>query len=207
VASFDSRLAPEHRLPAAQEDGTHAMAWLRADADPWLADAARVFAGGNVAHHVAVKFGKTGLDAPVRLRGSVLITPAVTGATRTRAELAPCPPDAALTADMIDGYARLFLPDGGTKDHPAVNLAGSEVPPLAAVPMAPMLVVEAEHNVLRDRHAHYARRMKEGWGKRVEYAELAGVGHGFLDAERRRAGPDGPPVRRRAHGLRVGPLG
>jgi acetyl esterase/lipase len=189
VVSFDSRLAPEHRIPAAQEDGARAMAWLRADADPWLADLARVFvagdsAGGNVAHHVAVRFGKTGLGAPVRLRGSVLVTPAVTGAARTRAELAPCPPDdAALTADMIDSYARLFLPDGATKDHPAVNLAGPEAPPLAAVPMAPMLVVAAERDVLRDRHAHYARRMEEEWGKRVEYAELPGVGHGFLDAD------------------------
>ncbi|GJN24579.1 hypothetical protein PR202_gb12328 [Eleusine coracana subsp. coracana] len=185
VVSFDYRLAPEHRLPAAQDDGASAMAWLKTHADPWLADAAdfaRVFvagdsAGGNVAHHVAVRFGKTGLGPQVRLRGSVLVTPAVTGATRTRAEI-ECPHD---DADVVDGYARLFLPDGATKDHPVVNLAGPEAPPLDAVPMAPVLVVAAERDVLRERHAQYARWMKEEWGKEVEYVELAGVGHGFLD--------------------------
>ncbi|RLN33415.1 putative carboxylesterase 15 [Panicum miliaceum] len=41
----------------------------------------------------------------------------------------------------------------------------------------------AERDVLRDRHAQYARRIKEEWGKEVEYAELAGVGHGFSEAE------------------------
>ncbi|XP_066320133.1 carboxylesterase 15-like [Miscanthus floridulus] len=41
VLSFDHRLAPEHRLPAAHEDGVRAMSWLHfTAADPWLADVA-----------------------------------------------------------------------------------------------------------------------------------------------------------------------
>uniref|UniRef100_A0A0A9EI07 Alpha/beta hydrolase fold-3 domain-containing protein n=1 Tax=Arundo donax TaxID=35708 RepID=A0A0A9EI07_ARUDO len=48
--------------------------------------------------------------------------------------------------------------------------------------MAPVLVVAGERDVLRDRNAQYARRMKEEWGKDVEYVELAGVGHGFFQA-------------------------
>ncbi|KAL6647016.1 hypothetical protein ACP70R_014453 [Stipagrostis hirtigluma subsp. patula] len=189
VLSFDYRLAPEHRLPAAQEDGAGAMSWLRARAaaDPWLADAAdfsRVFvagdsAGGNIAHHVAAKFGKTGLFPPLRLRGHVLLMPGMVGEARTRAEL-ECPADAFLTTEMCDRYARLSLPAGATRDHPAINPAGPEAPALGAVEMAPVLVVAAERDVLRDRNAQYARRMKEEWGKDVEYAELAGVGHGFF---------------------------
>ncbi|CAN6165207.1 unnamed protein product [Urochloa humidicola] len=182
VISFDYRLAPEHRLPAAIDDGEEAMAWLRAHAahDPWLADDAdfsRVFvagasAGGNIAHHIASTFGKSGLGAPVRIRGAILLTPAMSGEARTH-----------LTADMVDRYARLFLPAGATRDHPAITLVGPRAPALAAVAMPPMLVVAAERDVLRERHAQYARRMKEEWGKKVEYVELAGVGHGFSEAD------------------------
>jgi acetyl esterase/lipase len=77
VLSAGYRLAPEHRLPAAVDDGAGFMRWLRgqsssadaadadADAWAWLADAAdlgRVFvtgdsAGATIAHHLAVRAG------------------------------------------------------------------------------------------------------------------------------------------------------
>ncbi|TXG63888.1 hypothetical protein EZV62_010882 [Acer yangbiense] len=62
-------LAPEHRLPAAIEDGLSVMKWLQAqalgDCDGWLdtceVDFSRVFVmddscSANIAHHLAVKF-------------------------------------------------------------------------------------------------------------------------------------------------------
>ncbi|KAF8732219.1 hypothetical protein HU200_016194 [Digitaria exilis] len=197
VVSFDYRLAPEHRLPAAIDDGASAMAWLRAHAahDPWLADDAdfaRVFvsgasAGGNIAHHIAARFGKSGLGAPIRIRGALLLTPAIASAARTRAEAASAATRNAageLTGDMIEKYARLFLPAGATWDYPAINLTGGpEAAALGAVAMAPVLVVAAQRDVLRERQAEYARRMKGEWGKEVEYVEVAGVGHGFSEAD------------------------
>ncbi|CAL5066968.1 unnamed protein product [Urochloa decumbens] len=194
VLSFDYRLAPEHRIPAAQEDGAKAMSWLRATVaggDPWLAglaDFGRVFvagdsARGNIAHHIAATFGKIGLVPAVRIRGAVLIVPAMAGEARTRGEL-ECPPGAFLTTVTCDKYCRLALPSGATRDHPAINPAGPEASPaLAVAEMAPLLVVAAERDVLRDRNAEYARRMEEEWGKEVEFVELAGVEHGFFSRD------------------------
>jgi acetyl esterase/lipase len=189
VLSFDYRLAPEHRLPAAQEDGARAMIWLRSAAtDPWIADAAdfaRVFvagdsAGGNIAHHVAVALGKSGLGPPVvRIRGALLLGPAMAGESCTRAEL-ECPRDAFLTTEMCDRYARLALPDGADRDDPVISPAGPRAPGLEAMEMAPVLVVAGGRDVTRDRNKQYARRMKEEWGKEVEYVEVADADHGFF---------------------------
>jgi acetyl esterase/lipase len=80
---------------------------------------------------------------------------------------------------QLGGPIRLILPDGATRDHPAINLTGPEAPGLEAVEMGPVLVVSAEHDILRDRNAHYANRMKE-WGKEVELVEFAGEQHVFF---------------------------
>uniref|UniRef100_J3MIR2 Alpha/beta hydrolase fold-3 domain-containing protein n=1 Tax=Oryza brachyantha TaxID=4533 RepID=J3MIR2_ORYBR len=94
-----------------------------------------------------------------------------------------CRPDAFLTAEMSDKYARLILPEGATKDYPVLNPAGPEAPGLEAVAMAPVLVVAAEHDILRDRNEHYARRMMDEWGKKVEFVEFAGEQHGFFEVD------------------------
>lgn len=71
VIEPDYRLAPEHRLPAALEDACCALKWLQGQAimhanvmDTWLGevDFDRVFvlgysSGGNLAHHLAARFG------------------------------------------------------------------------------------------------------------------------------------------------------
>lgn len=116
VVSPDYRLAPENRLPAAVEDGFAAVRWLQAQAvageerDRWLTDVAdfgHVFvsgdsAGGNIAHHLAVRLGSGSpqLD-PVRVRGYVLLAPFFGGTVRTKSE-ADGPKDAFLNWELID---------------------------------------------------------------------------------------------------------
>ncbi|KAK6163666.1 hypothetical protein DH2020_000530 [Rehmannia glutinosa] len=115
VVAPDYRLAPENRLPAAIEDGYAALKWLKDQAvaeepDAWLADVAdfsRVFisgdsAGGNIAHHLAVRLGAgSGELAPVRVRGYVFLAPFFGGTVRTRFE-AEGPKEAFLNIDLID---------------------------------------------------------------------------------------------------------
>ncbi|XP_072957560.1 strigolactones hydrolase CXE15-like [Typha angustifolia] len=188
VASVDYRLAPEHKLPAAIQDGAASLLFLRDQwaSDAWLAehaDPARVFlsgesAGGNITHHMAVQFGPTGLN-PIRIRGSILLMPAFGGVERTKSEL-ECDKDSFLSLEQADQYCRLMLPRGATRDYPVFNPAGPEGPNLEAVETGPMLLVVAEKDMLKDREVEYARRMREEWGKHVEVAEFEGQQHGFF---------------------------
>ncbi|KAL6880184.1 hypothetical protein ACP4OV_011749 [Aristida adscensionis] len=187
VLSAGYRLAPEHRLPAALDDGAGFLRWLRdqsvnAGADGWLtaaADFGRVFvtgdsAGGTIAHHLAVRAAD--LD-PVTVRGYVLLMPFFGGVRRTPSE-ATCPAEAFLNLDLFDRFWRLSLPAGATRDHPAANPFGPESPALDAVDLPPVLVVAGGLDMMRDRAADYAGRLAV-MGKPVELAEFAGEPHGF----------------------------
>ncbi|KAG2631771.1 probable carboxylesterase 15 [Panicum virgatum] len=203
VLSAGYRLAPEHRLPAAVDDGAGFLRWLReqsanpAAADAWLAEAAdfgRVFitgdsAGGTIAHHLAARAGLAaavtkrgepgpGPDVdPVTVRGYVLLMPFFGGVRRTRSE-AECPAEVLLNLDLFDRFWRLSLPAGATRDHPAANPFGPDSPGLAAADLRPVLVVAGGLDMMRDRAVDYAERLA-AMGKPVELAEFAGEPHGF----------------------------
>ncbi|CAD6221083.1 unnamed protein product [Miscanthus lutarioriparius] len=197
------RLAPEHRLPTAVDDGVGFLRWLSrlsaqstmdAAADGWLtkaADFGRVFvtgdsAGGTIAHHLAVraglaatKRGEVDLDLrPVTVRGYVLLMPFFGGVRRTRSE-AECPAEVLLNLDLFDRFWRLSLPAGATRDHQAANPFGPDSPELGSVDFrAPVLVVVGGLDMMRDRTVDYAERLA-AMGKPVELVEFAGKPHGF----------------------------
>ncbi|XP_062185020.1 carboxylesterase 15-like [Phragmites australis] len=192
VLSIQYRLAPEHRLPAAIEDGATFLSWLRvqaalgAGAEPWLAesaDFARTFvsgvsAGANLAHHVVVQTA-TGqiVLGPVRLAGYVLLSAFFGSVERTAMESDP-PADVSLTVAMSDQLWRMALPVGATRDHPLANPFGPGSPSLEPVALPPALVVAPGRDVLRSHVLRYAARLKE-MGKAVELAEFKGEQHGF----------------------------
>lgn len=202
VLSFDYRLAPEHRFPAAHDDAATALLWLRdqlasGTTNPWLADAAdarRVFvsgesAGGNLTHHLALRFGSTpGLLDPINIAGYVMLMPGFLSERRTRSEL-ESPATAFLTRDMCDTLSRLFLPAGADKDHPLINPLGPESPSLDPLLDVPVLVVAAERDLLRDKNVEYAERLRAlaaaGKGKKkeeenVELVVFPGEEHAFF---------------------------
>ncbi|KAG8046055.1 hypothetical protein GUJ93_ZPchr0008g12604 [Zizania palustris] len=196
VLSADYRLGPEHRLPAAIDDGEAVLSWLRGHsllgpgADPWLAesaDFARVFiagesAGGNLAHNVAVRLGSGQLSIdPVRVVGYILLTPFFGGAERTATEAEP-PAGAFFTPEMSDKLWRLSLPEGASRDHPVANPFGPDSPSLMTVAFPTVLVVVAGRDILHDRTVHYAARLK-GMEKPVELAVFEEEKHLFFSLQ------------------------
>ncbi|KAJ4719405.1 putative Alpha/beta-Hydrolases superfamily protein [Melia azedarach] len=188
IVEPDYRLAPEHRLPAALDDACCALNWLQTQAmhenvDTWLAgvDFDRVFvlgysSGGNLAHHLAVRFGDGSNElAPVRVRGYVLLSPFFGGCIRTRSE-EERPSEGIWSLEM---FWRLSVPTGATQDHPLVNPFGPSSPSLKNVAVDPLLVVVGGDEILKDRAENYARKLKE-LEKKIAYVELAGQQHGYF---------------------------
>ncbi|XVF55937.1 hypothetical protein PTKIN_Ptkin06aG0075700 [Pterospermum kingtungense] len=195
VVAPDYRLAPEDRLPAAMEDAASAMKWLQGQAlsgnnsHAWLnsgseVDFEQVFvlgdsSGGNIAHHLAVRFGAGSTElAPVRVRGYVLFAPFFGGVIRTKSEEGPS--EALLNLEILDRFWRLSMPIGETRDHPLANPFGPWSPRLEAVTLDPILVIVGGNELLKDRAEDYARRLKD-MGKKIEYVEFEGREHGFFN--------------------------
>ncbi|XP_020699121.1 probable carboxylesterase 17 [Dendrobium catenatum] len=192
VVSASYRLAPEHRLPAAYEDGVAALAWLRqqagrAGADPggwgWRArcDFGRVFVAGDSAG-AAIAYSATApnINPPARVRGLILIQPFFSGEARTSSErnLAQSA-KSALTLAAADCYWRLSLPAGTNRDSIWCNpICDEGLKKMENRKMPPVLLCVAEMDILRDRNLEFCRALSRA-GKRVELQMYGGVGHAF----------------------------
>ncbi|OEL37983.1 putative carboxylesterase 15 [Dichanthelium oligosanthes] len=186
VCSFNHRLAPEHRLPAAFEDAKAALLWLPSQVfnNPWLAgraDPRRVFVSGTssgacLAHQMAVWFGTAGLR-PLKIAGYILLMPYFLSEEPTPSELST-PETALLSRERSDRYVRLAMPAGWNKDHPLVNPFGPYSPSLESADVGRMLVVAAECDLVKDKNLEYSERMK-ALGKDVHLALFPGQGHAF----------------------------
>lgn len=188
VMSVSYRLAPEHRLPAAYDDGVAAVKWAKQQASagsgesgrwPGRCDFSRVFlggdsAGGAVAHHVAARLGDNGLA------GLLLIQPFFGGEERTASESAPGqPPGSILSLAASDTYWRLALPAGARRDHPWCNpLQAAGGASVGDPRLPPVLLFAAEMDILRDRNLDVGRAMRRT-GRKVECVVNRGVGHAF----------------------------
>jgi acetyl esterase/lipase len=194
VVSVNYRLAPEHRLPAAYDDGVAVMKWLKnqaiyqnyrgnRDTNIWVyrSNFDRVFlagdsAGATIAYHVAARV--LSMDS-ICLRGLILVQPFFGGESRTASEknLAQ-PPQSALSLATSDCYWRLALPVGSTRDHPWCNPLSRGSQRVESLYLPPMLVCVSDLDILRDRNMEFCKAMKRT-GKTVQQVSYAGVGHAF----------------------------
>lgn len=187
IVSVYLRRAPEHRLPAAADDGYAALLWLRSLAksgesgDLGDADLNRIFligdsSGGNLVHEVAARAGMEELS-PVRVAGAIPIHPGFVRSERSKSEMEQ-PQSPFLTLEMVDKFLSLSLPVGSTKDHPFTCPMGAAAPPLETLLLPPMLLCIAEKDLIKDTEMEYYEAMKKA-NKDVELMISPGMTHSF----------------------------
>jgi acetyl esterase len=179
VGSVDYRRSPEHKFPAALEDGYTALEWLT---EP---DTCREFnldrdriavagdsAGGNMAAVLSV-LTRDRQGPP--LVGQILICP-VTAYFPDTPSYTTNATGFGLDATFMPWMWEQYL--ASPKQGDDSRVAPLRTPDLARV--APALVITAEYDLLRDEGERLAERLREA-GVPTQVTRYNGMIHGFLD--------------------------
>ncbi|TVU37534.1 hypothetical protein EJB05_10853, partial [Eragrostis curvula] len=191
VVSVNYRLAPEHRCPAAYDDGVDALRFLDAhggvpglDAASGVAvDLANCFlagesTGGNIVHHVANRWAAEwqASAAHLRVAGIFPVQPYFGGEERTASELRLEGLAPVVNLKRSDFSWKAFLPAGADRDHPAAHVTDENAGIAEAFP--PAMVVIGGFDPLIDWQRRYVDVLRRK-GKEVEVAEFPDAFHGF----------------------------
>ncbi|KAL8060546.1 hypothetical protein ABFX02_02G031800 [Erythranthe guttata] len=184
AVSVDYRLAPEHPLPTAYEDSWLALEWIfsgEAQNEEWIrdyADLGRVYlggdsAGGNIAHHLAIRVGsEQNTGSNINLRGIFLNCPFFGGSDPIGGEMA-------LVKTIVDNLWVFVHPkEFPGHDGPWINPAKD--PRVSGLGCRRVLVYVAEKDYLKDRGWYYKETLeKSGWFGEIEVVEVEGEEHVF----------------------------
>ncbi|CAN6169014.1 unnamed protein product [Urochloa humidicola] len=187
VVSVNYRLAPEHRHPAAYDDGVDVLRHLASNGLPddlaVPVDLSRCFltgdsAGGNIAHHVARLWTAASPPSnPIRLAGVILVQPYFGGEERTEAEVRMDGKVPVVTVRGSDWAWRAFLPEGADQDHPAAHVTDENAGLAEGFP--PAMVVIGGLDPLQDWQRRYADVLRRK-GKAVRVVEYPEAIHAFF---------------------------
>jgi len=178
VLSVDYRLAPENRFPAAIDDAWAATVWASRRFDKVAVGGDS--AGGNLAAAVALR----ARDLNLSLAMQVLVYPVLTSDT---------------TSSYYEAFPRQYENFCGRRGFGATSLANirnmwetyvpdptqrllQDASPLRAASLAglaPVVMILAEHDILREDAEEYIRRLETS-GVPVEAHRYAGQLHGFV---------------------------
>ncbi|CAK9313904.1 unnamed protein product [Citrullus colocynthis] len=186
VVSVNYRLSPEHPYPIPYEDGFEALKFLDGmDLDcgvfPVNVDLSRCFlagdsAGGNLAHHVAVRASNYDFNK-VKIKGLIAIQPLFGGEQRTNSEI-HFKESPMLTLEQTDWSWKAFLPNGSDRNHPAAHVFGAGVKDMLSTTFPATLVIVGGRDQLQDWQKRYYKWLKEA-GKEVDLVEYPNAIHGF----------------------------
>lgn len=184
ILSVDYRLAPEHRLPIAYEDCYTSLEWLseQVASESLLqqADTSRVFlsgdsAGGNIAHHVAVKAIQSNA-CPLRITGLMPIHPYFGSEKRTVKEMVD---ESKEDVTMNDMFWRLSIPEGSNRDYYGCNFEKHDLGNTVWLKFPPTEVYVAGEDFLKERGVMYVEFLKNKGVKKVTLVEAKEESHVF----------------------------
>ncbi|KAJ0026131.1 hypothetical protein Pint_07147 [Pistacia integerrima] len=185
VISINYRNTPEHRYPSQVEDGFDALSFIENNTNfegfPKLVNLNNCFiagdsAGGNLAHHVAVKACENEFKN-LKIIGVIAIQPFFGGQERTEAEtrLVGAP---FINVQGTDGLWRMFLPDGADRDHPAANIFGPKSEDISGLKFPATIVIVGGFDPLQDWQKRYYEGLKKA-GKEAYLIEYPNAFHAF----------------------------
>ncbi|KJC50482.1 acetyl hydrolase [Bradyrhizobium sp. LTSP885] len=176
VIAVDYRLAPEHRFPAAIDDGWSALTFVASQGASLKLDTTRIAVGGDSAGgNIAATLALMARDAGgPRLSLQVLAYPATDFSTEhaSWATLADQPP---LTRDRLRWFQKQYLRD--ERDRRDWRVSPLLTPDLKGV--APAFVATAGFDPLHDEGEAYLKRLLAA-GVRVRSRRFGGQIHGFI---------------------------
>lgn len=185
VVSVNYRLAPEHGYPCQYDDGFDVLSFLDQNDDvlPKNADRTRWFlagdsAGGNLAHHVAVRACREHSKLrTVKLAGLISIQAFFGGEERTESEIR-LHRDPLITVSRTDWMWKAFLPVGSSRDHEVANVSGPNAVDISGMEYPTTVVFVGGADPLQDwQRRYYEWLIKSGVeAKLIEYPNMF---HGF----------------------------
>ncbi|KAI3859584.1 hypothetical protein MKX03_007603 [Papaver bracteatum] len=188
VVSVNYRNSPEFKYPCQYDDAFDVLKFIEGKhckEFPSNADLSRCFlvgdsAGGNIAHHVAVRAAKTDGLGEMKVIGLVLIQPYFGGEERTESEIRLKKAPLVSTA-RTDWLWKAFLPQGSDRNHAAVNVFGSDksVEEITGLEKFPdTLVIIGGFDPLQDWQTRYYQGLKK-CGKKAYLVEYPNAVHSF----------------------------